>query len=775
MTLDDPALADAETFAIAVPSAAFREVVAGLPANGAPLLSLVKGLDPASGNRLSTVVEGRSVAVLSGPNHAEEISLGLPAAAVIASEDEAVGDRLQEAVHSDTFRVYGSTDVVGVELCAAAKNVIAIGAGAVDGLGLGDNAKAGALTRGLAEMVRLGEVSGARSETFAGLAGMGDLMVTCWSRHSRNRRAGELIGRGATPEEAKAEIAMAVEGITTAPVLRDLAHRLDIELPITEAVCRALDGEHPRDIVARLMGEPRQGNSHRLPQRLDSSRASFRRHRTSVMRRIACAPRERVRRRQQPVVRRRDDRARIDRRVRHGDDRPGQRPVAGGRRAPRAVPRRQRRDRGRAPGHRGGRPRLRDGRGSRARARDRLRGHGPVGRAHVRPADAAGRLGQVPDARRVRATSPACPWRSRTAGGRRPIRRRSSTSSTRRARTAIRSPTPTPYQEATGKLPEDALATVYLDAEAANEAAGAAQSGAVPLDQQALAKCLNAGQSSENQALAFALLAEEGGLRLNGVGTGAIPAGDSDDASLDEFFPGDALAFVDAQGFGDAFQKSLDCIADSTPELSQGLAQIQLVLGTSLEELLANLFGGELGVAVYGPGTLGTEGGLNPVVIVATEVEDEGDALGTITGLFDKAALFTGGELALGDASVDGMEAKSVMYEGEAVAYFGTLDGKLVVSTTEAGLSALAAGDSTLAEDDAYTSAQEASGVPATTPRRSSTWTSRTRSASSAARSPRRKRRPRCSRTWSRSSRCSCWSEGPDGDTATFEAFLQID
>ena len=259
VTLDDPALADAETFAIAVPSAAFREVVAGLPANGAPLLSLVKGLDPASGDRLSTVVEGRSVAVLSGPNHAEEISLGLPAAAVIASEDEEVGRLLQEEVHSDTFRVYGSSDVVGVELCAAAKNVIAIGAGAVDGLGLGDNAKAGALTRGLAEMVRLGEVSGARSETFAGLAGMGDLMVTCWSRHSRNRRAGELIGRGATPEEAKAEIAMAVEGITTAPVLRDLAHRLGIELPITEAVCRALDGEHPRDIVARLMGRAPTG------------------------------------------------------------------------------------------------------------------------------------------------------------------------------------------------------------------------------------------------------------------------------------------------------------------------------------------------------------------------------------------------------------------------------------------------------------------------------------------------------------------------------------
>ncbi len=258
VTLDDPGLADAETFAIAVPSRSFRQVVAALPGN-APILSLVKGLDPESGNRLSTVVEGRQVAVLSGPNHAEEISLGLPAAAVIACDDLELGKRLQEEIHAPRFRVYVNTDVVGVELCAAAKNVIALGAGAVDGLGMGDNAKAGLLTRGLSEMVRLGEVSGARQETFSGLAGMGDLMVTCWSRHSRNRRAGELIGRGATADEARAEIKMAVEGLTTAPVLRDLAHRLGIELPITEAVCHVLDGDTPAEAVVRLMGRAPTG------------------------------------------------------------------------------------------------------------------------------------------------------------------------------------------------------------------------------------------------------------------------------------------------------------------------------------------------------------------------------------------------------------------------------------------------------------------------------------------------------------------------------------
>jgi glycerol-3-phosphate dehydrogenase (NAD(P)+) len=253
-TLGDPLLAEVELHVVAVPSGAFRDVVAALPGGGTPVLSLVKGLDPSSGKRLSRVVEERPVAVLSGPNHAEEIADGLPAAAVIASDDEALANDLQDAVHSEQFRVYVNTDLAGVELCAAAKNVIALGAGAVDGLGMGDNGKAALITRGLAEMTRLGLAAGARPETFAGLAGMGDLIVTCWSRHSRNRRAGELIARGATADEARAEIAMAVEGLTTAPVLRDLAHRLGIELPITEAVCAVLEGVGPREAVAALMG-----------------------------------------------------------------------------------------------------------------------------------------------------------------------------------------------------------------------------------------------------------------------------------------------------------------------------------------------------------------------------------------------------------------------------------------------------------------------------------------------------------------------------------------
>src|SRR5207302_4584943 len=137
-------------------------------------------------------VRARPVAVLSGPNMAEEIAEGLPTAAVIASEDQALAEELQHAINSLVFRVYVNDDIVGVELCAAAKNVIGLAAGGVDGLDLGDNAKAAILTRGLAEMARLGAAFGARPETFAGLAGMGDLIVTCTSRHGRNRHAGEL-------------------------------------------------------------------------------------------------------------------------------------------------------------------------------------------------------------------------------------------------------------------------------------------------------------------------------------------------------------------------------------------------------------------------------------------------------------------------------------------------------------------------------------------------------------------------------------------------------
>jgi glycerol-3-phosphate dehydrogenase (NAD(P)+) len=252
-TIDDAPYDEADLVVMAVPSDAFREVL-GHVSGRAPILILTKGLDPAGGERLSTLVRGRGVAVLSGPNMAEEIAEGLPSAAVVASEDEALAVRLQEAVNSPIFRVYVQTDLTGVELCGAAKNVIALAAGGVDGLGLGDNAKAALITRGLVEMARLGEACGAEQETFAGLAGMGDLIVTCFHPSGRNRRAGEMIARGATPDEARAAIGQVVEGLTTAPALRELSHRIGVELPITDGVCSVLDGRPLEELAAELMG-----------------------------------------------------------------------------------------------------------------------------------------------------------------------------------------------------------------------------------------------------------------------------------------------------------------------------------------------------------------------------------------------------------------------------------------------------------------------------------------------------------------------------------------
>jgi glycerol-3-phosphate dehydrogenase (NAD(P)+) len=245
--------ADVDVVVVAVPSRAFADVAATLPGD-APVLSLTKGLDPATGERLSTRVRGRPVAVLSGPNMAEEIAVGMPTAAVIASEDGFLAGQLQHAVNSTVFRAYVNPDVVGVELCAAAKNVIGLAAGAADGVQAGDNAKAALVTRGLVEMARLGDAFGARAETFSGLAGMGDLIVTCWSHHGRNRMAGELIAQGLAPAEAVAKIGQTVEGITTAPVLLELSRRVGVELPITEGVCAVLGGHSLGELAARLMG-----------------------------------------------------------------------------------------------------------------------------------------------------------------------------------------------------------------------------------------------------------------------------------------------------------------------------------------------------------------------------------------------------------------------------------------------------------------------------------------------------------------------------------------
>ena len=247
--LEDAQLSSTELVAMAVPSRWFAETLELLaPRLGgdAALLSLTKGLDPATHRRMSEVLETVAprdrIAVLSGPNHAEEVARDYPTASVLASDSMELARRLQAAVSTSRLRVYASVDVVGVELCAAAKNVMGLAAGVSDGLGFGDNAKAAIITRGMAEMARMGEAFGAKPRTYSGMAGMGDLVATCTSQLSRNRRAGELLAKGVPADWIEQEIGQVAEGLTTAPALRDLARDNGLELPITEAVCSVAGG-----------------------------------------------------------------------------------------------------------------------------------------------------------------------------------------------------------------------------------------------------------------------------------------------------------------------------------------------------------------------------------------------------------------------------------------------------------------------------------------------------------------------------------------------------
>jgi glycerol-3-phosphate dehydrogenase (NAD(P)+) len=243
---------------MAVPLQALRGTLAAWPAlTGAPALSAAKGIERGTAFRASEVVTQagwppRSISVLSGPNLAHEIVRGMPAAAVVAARDAAQAGAWQAALSGGAFRCYTSTDVLGVELAGALKNVIAIAAGAAWGLDFGANAVAAILTRGLAEISRLGLALGAQAGTFDGLAGVGDLAATCFSPQSRNRRLGELLAHGKTPAEATAEIGEVVEGAATAAVALTLAARAGVELPIAAAVAAVIEG---RWSVAEAMRE----------------------------------------------------------------------------------------------------------------------------------------------------------------------------------------------------------------------------------------------------------------------------------------------------------------------------------------------------------------------------------------------------------------------------------------------------------------------------------------------------------------------------------------
>ena len=247
---------------LATPSFAVRATAAklrNLADPGTILVSVSKGIEKDTSLRLSQVIEEEvgdqcPVVVLSGPSHAEEVGRRIPTGVVAAADDRAVAEQVQDLFMNHRFRVYTSDDRVGTELCAALKNIIALCAGCCDGMGCGDNTKALLMTRGLAEMARLGVALGGRKETFTGLAGVGDLIVTCTSMHSRNRRCGILIGQGKGIQEAIREVGAVVEGYYAAASARVLAQKTGVDMPIAQAAYEVLyEGRDVHGVVADLM------------------------------------------------------------------------------------------------------------------------------------------------------------------------------------------------------------------------------------------------------------------------------------------------------------------------------------------------------------------------------------------------------------------------------------------------------------------------------------------------------------------------------------------
>ena len=253
-------VAGARLVVIASPSHAIRQVcgqIAKYLDENAVLVSVTKGIEPGTLLRMSQVVQeetNRPVVALTGPSHAEELAQRMPTGCVAACADQTCAELVQDAFMTDYFRIYTSPDIVGAELGGALKNIIALCAGVTDGMGYGDNSKAMLMTRGLTEMTRLGVAMGANRETFAGLTGIGDLIVTCTSPHSRNRQAGILIGRGKTPNEAMDQVGAVVEGYYAAKAAAELAKKYGVDMPIVRAACAVLYEDFPASqVVDRLL------------------------------------------------------------------------------------------------------------------------------------------------------------------------------------------------------------------------------------------------------------------------------------------------------------------------------------------------------------------------------------------------------------------------------------------------------------------------------------------------------------------------------------------
>ena len=270
----EEAVTDAEVLVMGVPSHGFRDVLAAAAPfvrQGIPVVSLTKGVEQGSLKRMTEVIAellpGRPAGVLTGPNLAKEIVAGFPAASVVALGDGGICADLQRLFSTNVFRVYTNPDVIGCEVAGALKNVMAIASGMADGMGFGDNTRAALITRGLAELTRLGVALGGQPLTFSGLAGMGDLVATCISRQSRNRHVGEELGKGRTIEEITAAMNMVAEGVKTSRAVVDLASTHGIEMPIAEQVVAVLyDGKKAADVIPALMGRRSKAELHGITE-----------------------------------------------------------------------------------------------------------------------------------------------------------------------------------------------------------------------------------------------------------------------------------------------------------------------------------------------------------------------------------------------------------------------------------------------------------------------------------------------------------------------------
>ncbi len=265
-TDNEAALKDADYVVFSLPAQHFRSAIkAGAPfiKDDAVVMNIAKGIEQKTLKRMSEVAEeyfdlDRYVCI-SGPSHAEEVGIGVPTAVSVSSKNPASAKAISDLFTTNRFRIYYNDDMMGMELAGSIKNVMAVGSGIIAGLGYGDNSRAAMITRGLAEMTRLGVKLGAKPETFAGLAGTGDMIVTCTSMHSRNFRCGKLIGEGMNPEEARKSIGMVVEGMFTAEAAYEMSKQADVEMPITEAIYNVIHGDlKVEDALEALMGRPRK-------------------------------------------------------------------------------------------------------------------------------------------------------------------------------------------------------------------------------------------------------------------------------------------------------------------------------------------------------------------------------------------------------------------------------------------------------------------------------------------------------------------------------------